>query len=522
MLNPRVEMESVAEQVGSQGLEKLVADADRICNHEQRRIALENEPAIVGLQAKGAILVAEQRAIMDRLASAPSPGELRCPRAQRIYLWAVVVVLAVTGFFSTILSFAPFRFGWMSWLISAGAVMLTPYLVDRMLEHPGMEKVLRALTTVAAATALASLMLLALIRGDILAEQIHESETQAVVIDDAASQPQAPSTFYDRATAMLAVALLLLAFATEVGGGLVLHAAWRSMPDSSENWTSLRRELVAIRGQMAAIASEITALRNAPQIFEARYWRDFYRALLLNATRSAMTKLLLILVAVVSFAGLNAHAQRYLNLVVAIDLTQSVAATGPDGKSDFEKDVEGVSRVLAQLPAGTRLAVIGITDHSFAEPYILLRAQVPDDPGYFGEKLTGARNQIVHAWSMKAAQLSPEFKQTDIFGAIELAGQLFTEDQNGGLRKLVIFSDMRESVPGFDFERMNSVPALQSMKDKEGELPNLTNVHVNVAGVDGAGKSISYWQRLHQFWSEYFRTAGARLEIFAVLAEPSE
>jgi hypothetical protein len=515
-------MESVAEQVGSGGLEKLVADAERICIHEQRRIALENEPAIVRLQAEGAILVAEERGIRDRLATAPSPGELRCPLPQRIYLWAVVVVLAVTGFFSTILSFAPFRFGWVGWLIAAGAAMLTPYLIDRMLEHPGMEKVLRALTTVAAATALASLMLLALIRGDILAEQIHESETQAVVIDDAAPQPQVHSNFYDRATGMLTLALLLLAFATEVGGGLVFRAVWRSVPDNSEDWTGLRRELVGIRERMAAIASEITMLRNAPQVFEARYWRDFYRALLLNATRSAMTKLLLIVLSALAFAVPKAHAQSHLNLVIAIDLTQSVAATGPDGKSDFLKDVEGVNRVLAQVPAGTRLTVVGITDHSFTEPYILLRAQVPDDPGYFGEKLTGARNQIVHAWSLKAAQLSPEFKQTDIFGAIELAGQLFTEDQNGGLRRLVIFSDMRESVPGLDFERMNSVPALQSIKGKEGELTNLTNVHVNVAGVDGAGRSISYWRGLHQFWSEYFRTAGARLETFTVLAEPSQ
>jgi hypothetical protein len=288
------------------------------------------------------------------------------------------------------------------------------------------------------------------------------------------------------------------------------------------SYRNYRKRSQQTRGRMAAVTSEITALRNAPQVFEARYWRDFYRALLINATRSAMTKLLLIALSVLAFAAPKTHAQSHLNLVIAIDLTQSVAATGPDGKSDFLKDVEGVSRVLAQVPAGTRLTVVGITDHNFTEPYILLRAQVPDDPGYFGEKLAAARNQIVHGWSVKAAQLSPEFKQTDIFGAIELAGQLFTEDQNGDLRRLVIFSDMRESVPGLDFERMNSVPALQSMKGKEGELPNLTNVHVNVAEVDGAGRSIFYWRGLHQFLSEYFRSAGARLETFTVLAKPSQ
>jgi hypothetical protein len=277
--------------------------------------------------------------------------------------------------------------------------------------------------------------------------------------------------------------------------------------------------LVEVRQRLAGIAGEIILLRNAPKVFEARYWRDFYRTLLLNATRSAIAKLLLIVFALTALVVPMARAQDHLNLVIAIDLTKSVAALGPDGKSDFQKDVEGVSRVLAQVPIGTRLTVIGITDRSFAQPYILMRAQVPDDPGYFGERLTVARNQVVRAWRLKASQLSPDFKQTDIFGALDLASQLFAADPGPTREEIIIFSDMRESVPGMDFERMSSVPPYQSVISGGIELPNLSNVDIWIAGVDGAGKSTAYWESLHRFWQHYFPGAQATLETFSVLAE---
>jgi hypothetical protein len=338
-------------------------------------------------------------------------------------------------------------------------------------------------------------------------------------MDDAQPQTQTPNTFYDRATGLLCAALLLMAFATEVGGGLVLHAAWHSAPDDSEDWAGLRRELMAVRRRLAEIVYQVTALRNAPQAFEARYWRDFYRALLLGATRNAMTKLLFALLAFLSLAAPHARAQSRLDLVVAIDLTQSVAVIGPDGRSDFQKNVEGVSKVLAQVPTGTQLAIVGITDQSFSEPYILIRAQIPNDPGYFGEKLTAARAQIVHAWAQKSAKLRPDFRQTDIFGTLKLAGQVFSEDREANRKELVIFSDMRESVPSLNFERMQLVPAYSAISSKCGELPALKDAVVSLVGVDGAGKSIAYWQTLHRFWSGYFQNAGALLDRFSVLRE---
>jgi hypothetical protein len=144
---------------------------------------------------------------------------------------------------------------------------------------------------------------------------------------------------------------------------------------------------------------------------------------------------------------------------------------------------------------------------------------VPNDPGYFGERLIAAHNRILGAWIQKAAHLRPDFKQTDIFGALELASQLFAEEPGAIRKQLIIFSDMRESVPGLDFERLKLIPAYVDESGRCGELISLTDVYVYAAGVDGAGKSMAYWDSLHRFWLVYFHLTGAVLGSFAVPSE---
>ena len=116
-----------------------------------------------------------------------------------------------------------------------------------------------------------------------------------------------------------------MTFATELGAGLVLRAALRTTQDSSEDWKQLRKELIEVRQRMIEIACQVTFLRNEPGIYRTRFWYDFYRAMLSNAVRSAMTKLLILILGVAVLAGRPAHGQPHVNEVVAIDLTQSVA-----------------------------------------------------------------------------------------------------------------------------------------------------------------------------------------------------
>lgn len=63
-----------------------------------------------------------------------------------------------------------------------------------------------------------------------------------------------------------------------------------------------------------------------------------------------MTKLLVLFLAIAYFGAGRARAEDRLNLVVAIDLTRSVAVSGPDGKSEFQKNVDGVHACSSRFP----------------------------------------------------------------------------------------------------------------------------------------------------------------------------
>ena len=517
-----VDPEVAGSQLGSGGVDNLVSNAERICTYEQQRIELVNRAPIVGLQGEYNLLLSEEQRIEERLRFAPPPGDLRRIRRRAIYSWWTTALLTAAGFVFTLLTFAPFRLGWKSWLYSLGIAIVTPFLIEHLLNSRSMEKVIKPLTAVAAIAGIGSLMLLSVIRGDLIAQELHQDTASVVVIDDTAPQPEPQNTFYDSTVVLLRVAMLLMAFAMEAGAGLALREAWRSAPDSSEDWNALRSELVAIRRRMTEIVMQATMLRNEPEIFVNRFRRDFYYALLSNAARNAMTKLLIVILGIFLATSCRAKAEDRLNLIVAIDLTRSVAGSGPDGKTDFQKNVEGVSRLLTQVPAGSRITVIGITDHSFAQPYILLSARVPEDAGYFGERLTAARNQLVKAWKVRSSRLDPHFRQTDILGALQLASEIFAQQPDAGRKTLVIFSDMRQSTSDLNFERLRAVPPFTNLASRCLPLSEFRNVDVIILGANGTSESVAYWNSLRMFWSAYFSQTGAALNSYSTLRELPE
>lgn len=106
-------------------------------------------------------------------------------------------------------------------------------------------------------------------------------------------------------------------------------------PHDPEEWKRLWTELAVIRRQMVALVGEITRLEDEPASFHARLWRDFYRAMLTHTVRSAMTKLLILVVAVALVPCARAATPQPLDLVIALDLTKSTDVKGPDGKTEF-------------------------------------------------------------------------------------------------------------------------------------------------------------------------------------------
>ncbi|MGB6688542.1 MAG: VWA domain-containing protein [Terracidiphilus sp.] len=517
MIDQKLEPEAIGQQLGAGGVDNLVANAGRICGYEEQRIALKNQGPIASLQIEFHDAEQEESHIEHRLLSAPPSSISLRFRLKAVYYWAVAAALTAGGLALTLFTFAPFRLGRIACVFAAGVAIVTPFLVENALECQN--RLLKALNAAAALAALASLMLLAHVRANVLDEQLRQGEEQAVVIDGAEPASQPETNFYSKSNRPLHLALLLLAFAMETGAAFALREAWLHVPDSSEDWNGMRRKLSAVRERKAQIARMVIDLRNEPAIFAVRFWRDFYRAMLTNAVRSALSKSLIIPLAFAALAVPVSRAQANENLVVAIDLTASVAATGPDGKSEFQKNIDAVTGVLAQVPAASRVTVIGITDHSFAQPYILMSARTGADPGYFGERLSGARGQLVRTWRQRSARLDPHFRRTDILGALQLASQIFAQEPHSSRRALVIFSDMRQDTAELDLESTRLAPAFAAIARRCQPLPKLHGLQVSVLGADDADRSRAYWESLQGLWISYFRSAGADLRQYSAMRE---
>jgi hypothetical protein len=232
----------------------------------------------------------------------------------------------------------------------------------------------------------------------------------------------------------------------------------------------------------------------------------------------AIRKLPIIILALVCLAHGRLHAAEPLDVVILPDLSQSVAAKDHSDRAEFQKNIDGVTRLLASLPAGSRVSIYGITDDSFGKPYPLLTAELSDDEGYFKERLAEGHRQLIRAWQERALTLKPHFSHTDILGAILIAAQVFADSPPGRKKVLVLFSDMRQSTHAFDLEHRSAIdPRVGDDVLRQGLAPALSGVDVYIFGADGNGTSVQYWQNLRAFWVAYFEHLGAVVKGYSTL-----
>ena len=489
------------------------------CASERQRIETVNRPAILALRARVAQLQDQARDLENRIYQALPPGTVQARRRKAIFRYAIAALLTVAAFIFSVLAFDPYRLGWKAWLYCFGIAIVTPFLVDRILDRWASPRLVDVLATVAGVAAVVSLILLAEIRGDLLAQQV--TNTPSAVIESAGDTPPPPTenTFYDRTLGLLRLVMAFLAFAIEIGAGIALHEAGQWASANGEDGMALRRELAAVREQMIAHGHEVWALENAGAAFEHEFWRNFYRSLLNGVKRGALQKLLIFVLCLGIFAHGETRTDSHADIVVLLDLSQSVAVRGHDSKAEFEKNVQGVSGILAALPAGAKVTVIGITDDSFATPYIIFSAELADDEGYFKERLANGHATLLRAWQERSERLTPSCAKTDILGALFIASEVFHESPGGRRKVLVVLSDMRQATGALDLERQAIVQTPAAMRQVAGNklMADLGGVEVYAEGVDGAGESVGYWQSLHDFWAAYFVQTGATLARYSAL-----
>ncbi len=512
----------VGEQLGIEGFDHFIARAEVVCECERQRIELANQPLITAKKAEYKAEFERDAELKDRVFQARPPHEHRARRRRIIYCWSVAAVLIVAGFVLSELTLEPFQLGLKSLFYCLGIAISVPYLVETTLDRLSSEKFFRVLVTVASIAALISLMTLAVIRGQLLAKHMQE-DSSAVVIDGEEPQQtnQGQASFYDDTVPLLQIVMVLLAFSMEVGAGIGLHEAERMSTNLGESYDDLKRARDAVQAKLALLVQEIMALQSEPEVFVTKFWRDFHWAVLKRSIGNA-TKVGLVGALFFLFLSTPAmKAEQRVELVVLIDLSQSVGANGPDDRSEFQKNVAAVSQVLRHVPAGAHVTVLGITDDSFGQPYLLLSATVAPEVGYFGEKLASARQRLEAAWKAKSHDLTPTFPGTDLFGAFLVAGQIFQEAGAGRRDVLVVFSDMWQETGEFRFGKMTAVCSPEVMEKIKAQklLANLRDADVEVLGTDAPGRNKAEWACVRDFWMKYLAEAGAKSREYSVMRE---
>lgn len=512
MSEQRIDATELGDQCGTQGMGNLITNMEAYCACEKQKIAVSNKPTLVAVQGEAAMLLDEEQDLTQRRKQRPAAGDLRTRQRKAMYFAVTAAVLIIASYVFSLYGVEPFRLGLKAYLYCLAVAIVSPFLVEYILEPWKGRVPVKTLAAVGCAAGFLSLILLAAIRGDRMAEETR-TEAAVVVIDGQQVQPaQSETTFYEKTIPLLQLMMILLAIAMEIGAGCALHEVWRFSAEDKEDWQALDQRLIEVRRRLAELGATAVALQLEPQLFGAQFWSSFYRAVLTRALRSSMTKLFVMVVLLV-LATHPLFSQAASNWVIAPDLTQSESVRGPDGKSEFQKNIEAVTDLLARVPANSHITVIGITDHSFTQPYILLSATVPADTGYFGERLAFARSELVRAWKFRSSKLTASFPETDILGAIALAEQIFSHYASAN-RELLIYSDMRNSTPELNLE--TGILAPRSFTGmRQTAVPDLHNVTVTILGAASTPATITSWQKLREFWIDYFRTTGASLAVYS-------
>ena len=221
-----------------------------------------------------------------------------------------------------------------------------------------------------------------------------------------------------------------------------------------------------------------------------------------------ISPLVIILIAVLLFFVFKSVA-RADETIVFLDMSRSMESNDYTNKqTEFQKNVNGIESFIGNyLMPGGKLRVLGITENSFSNPYLLLEGQVSTNKGAFGEVVARDKLNLVQAW--KKLNLKPIAKMTDIFGALNLGSNLFNHRERK--KQLILFSDMRHYTREIDLETPGVINKDSEIKrvTEKGCLAPLPDVKIWCLGVHSAGKEPIYWRSLNAFWVEYFRQAKA-------------
>ena len=415
---------SAGFHLANAGTDRNVALAERICTFEKDRIRVANAPESTRLQRVLESLIRERQQLQLILSRTLKTGSASA--AWPIWQSLMATVFVCAGFAFARMSFEPFDFNpELLWPCCIGLAFLCAYGTSEFLERTNLKIIAFGLSIALFVSSIAGLITLASVRGDIF---LHQLQILTASGDTGATNDSALA-FYSATGPKMHLFLMLLSLSLELAAGLALHEARLALKTRRLQPSPESRRLEIVEREIGQTEAQLTFLQNEPEMFEHEYRRNLYIGLLDGATRHARSHgnwpTTLAVIMFLGF-GLTLHAQA-IDMWMGLDLSATSKATGYDRMTAHLQNVEAAARIIATLPPGSRITVVGISDESFAQPLVLLTGQLPNSPGKLREydQIAAARNRLSASVRRIGVSLEPRFQSTDILGFLVLASMAF-------------------------------------------------------------------------------------------------
>ncbi|HEY4360073.1 MAG TPA: hypothetical protein VGN17_03855 [Bryobacteraceae bacterium] len=506
--------------LGATAANRSMDQGQTIMAQEKRRIELTNEAPITECKAQGKIFLDERDSLRAFLRNV-LPG-VHDARSRRLYCIVVALILMIGGLSFTHIALLPFDLGWQSWLWAVAVALVCASLADVALQHFGHPRVVGVLAALGFVAGVLGLIVLSRVRADVLATYLKialsSGDAATLATSDAAE-------FYSASVHRLQLLFSLLAVALEIATGLLVWEAGRISVAPLSAVEQAKKRLAEIEPKMAQLAGRIVFLQNEPEIFAATFMRDFHRGLTHGTERRSPTRIGRFAFALFLGTVLAQLVCGQTATVILPDMTRStVVARAFNGPSEYEKDLDATAKLLSELPAGSKFAVMAISESSFSSPRVLVSGRIPGDPGplQFLNRINLSRTNYVAQFKTATAAVNVSAQKTDIIGGFFVASDFLRGST--GQRNIIALSDMRQSAKPLDIETPKVVPVKTALETLEREhlIPDLRGVNIWLLGVDASGKDIAYISSLRAFWTAFCVKSGANLRAFSSMREVTD
>ena len=495
----------------------------------------EIQPAIAALNSEIEESTHQRHSLWTHLYDRPVPASDAWMLARGVGLGLLAILFFVafaTSAAGHMTTFYLFGLGWFT----SGILGISLTGLTTATGHLAYEKFLNRYEKAQAALVLSALLLcfwglfqLAEARSEMVNKMSASNSSQSYVDDAPAEENQAEpntnSSEQQKVQGLLSSAIIKIMIAADLILEILLGIIGKMRSDEDY---SAWRELKRISGSLAQMEKERNKLMSKTEIAGKRCMAGILRASNIPRRshvpyfRSLRAIVLLPALGILQIGAASAFSQTIEHHeAILLDVSGSIGG-GNAQSQRFREYLYAAKKLLLTEPPNSRVWVSTITTESFGSVQELLKGHTPDAQGVFTDDLDRARRQLATNFESKSAGLAPVAAGTDIVGALwhmkTLLESTSAADSKRVSKTIWIVSDMMNETPGMLMPALIPLGPQKMLEHAKanGLIVPLQGYKIRVIGAATTGLSPQSWNTIKEFWTLYFREAGAELISYSV------